>query len=166
MRKTNWNDIAQLIGITAIVASLIFVGLEMRQSRDIALGEGALANAANLIEVNSELSAHAQVWIKGRAGGDLDEVERLIFRNLVLNEDYQKFFQWQTVSRLGYDDAADAIVLNMSRFLLDNPGARQVWTDHEMEQQRDYKLVLNREVSFGWIDAVQSSLEVLEGSPK
>ena len=38
MPSRNWKDIAELIGIGAIVASLIFVGLQMQQSQDIAIG--------------------------------------------------------------------------------------------------------------------------------
>ena len=37
MKKTDWKSIAELIGIAAIVASLIFVGLQMRQSHEIAI---------------------------------------------------------------------------------------------------------------------------------
>ena len=37
MNPTNWKDIAELLGIAAIVASLVFVGLQMKQSHDIAL---------------------------------------------------------------------------------------------------------------------------------
>ena len=37
MKKTDWKGIAELIGIVAIVASLIFVGLELRQSQMIAV---------------------------------------------------------------------------------------------------------------------------------
>ena len=37
MKEVSWKDIAELIGITAIVASLIFVGLQMRQTHEIAL---------------------------------------------------------------------------------------------------------------------------------
>ena len=37
MRETGWKDIAEIIGIAAIVASLVFVGLEMRQSQEIAV---------------------------------------------------------------------------------------------------------------------------------
>ena len=37
MKSNSWKDIAELIGIAAIVASLIFVGLQMKQSQDIAL---------------------------------------------------------------------------------------------------------------------------------
>mgnify|MGYP001813140891 CR=1 FL=1 len=37
MTQASWKDIAELIGISAIVASLVFVGLEMRQSQEIAV---------------------------------------------------------------------------------------------------------------------------------
>ena len=37
MTNGNWKDVAELVGITAIVASLIFVGWQMKQDRDIAL---------------------------------------------------------------------------------------------------------------------------------
>jgi hypothetical protein len=36
MKKSDWKETAELIGIAAIVASLIFVGLEMRQTQVIA----------------------------------------------------------------------------------------------------------------------------------
>ena len=35
-RPTNWKDIAELIGIAAIVFSLIFVGLQMKEEQEIA----------------------------------------------------------------------------------------------------------------------------------
>ena len=54
----HWKDIAELIGISAIVASLIFVGLQMRQAQDIAISDGNLANAANKIEANNLLAAN------------------------------------------------------------------------------------------------------------
>ena len=39
MASKSWKDTAELIGITAIVASLIFVGLQMRQSQEIAIAD-------------------------------------------------------------------------------------------------------------------------------
>ena len=39
MKSANWKEIAELVGISAIVASLLFVGLELKQSRDVALAE-------------------------------------------------------------------------------------------------------------------------------
>ena len=166
MDSAKLNDWMQVLGMFAIVASLIFVGLQMKQSRDIALGEGALANGANYIEVNNAIAAHSEVWIKGRAGGELDEVERIIFQSLVRIANTANFFNWHRVHLMGYDDAADAIALNMALFLIENPGARQVWTDDETEYVRIQKLAQNRAINIDYVDAVQTSMEILEGNPK
>ncbi len=39
MQNTHWKDVAELVGISAIVASLVFVGLQMKQAQGIALAE-------------------------------------------------------------------------------------------------------------------------------
>ena len=36
MKTGNWKDSAELVGIAAIVASLIFVGIQLRQEQRIA----------------------------------------------------------------------------------------------------------------------------------
>ncbi|MDX1378885.1 MAG: hypothetical protein R3307_08555 [Anaerolineales bacterium] len=37
MNKSDWKDIAELLGIAAIFGSLVFVGMELRQSQQIAI---------------------------------------------------------------------------------------------------------------------------------
>lgn len=57
MKSTNWKDIAELIGIAAIVASLVFVGLEMRQNHVLArseLGAGSFESLASLRQEMTE----------------------------------------------------------------------------------------------------------------
>lgn len=39
MKKDSWKHLAELVGIVAIVASLLFVGLQLKQSQDIAIAE-------------------------------------------------------------------------------------------------------------------------------
>lgn len=46
MRKTDWKDIAELVGIVAIVASLVFVGIQLRQDRTLARAELAAISMA------------------------------------------------------------------------------------------------------------------------
>jgi len=51
MKFREWNEIAELVGIAAIVASLVFVGLQMRQDRVFArseLGAGSFESFASL----------------------------------------------------------------------------------------------------------------------
>jgi len=52
----NWKDIAEPIGIAAIVASLIFVELQMRQSHEIALSETYQQRSARTAEAYFTLS--------------------------------------------------------------------------------------------------------------
>lgn len=65
MNSTNWKYLAELIGIWAIVASLIFVGLQMRQESDIAVRESRSDFGESSIELARLLSDHGDVWIKG-----------------------------------------------------------------------------------------------------
>jgi hypothetical protein len=39
VKPKDWKNIAELAGIAAIVASLIFVGLQMKQEQEIAYSE-------------------------------------------------------------------------------------------------------------------------------
>ncbi len=69
MSSGHWKDIAELIGITAIVASLIFVGLQMQQSQEIAMGaqyqERANAAVENYMsQIQSEQALrNRQQWL-------------------------------------------------------------------------------------------------------
>ena len=92
MNKTNWKDIAELIGISAIVASLVFVGFQLKQSQDIAIADGLISIMFASIEINDQLNEHADIWIKGSAGEELTENESFIFNNLVFNLNEKYFF--------------------------------------------------------------------------
>ena len=39
MKKHDWKSFAELVGIAAVVASLVFVGLQLEQSQEIAIAE-------------------------------------------------------------------------------------------------------------------------------
>jgi hypothetical protein len=50
MITTDWKHLTELVGIVAIVASLIFVGLQMKQSQEIAIGDQYQARADAALE--------------------------------------------------------------------------------------------------------------------
>ena len=60
MKPTAWKDIAELVGIIAIVASLIFVGLQLKQSQDIALAVSFQSRTATLAEAFSARAANRE----------------------------------------------------------------------------------------------------------
>ena len=66
MNRTNWKDGAEIIGVIAIVLSLIFVGLQIKQSREIALAAQYQARASTWIGV---LTAYVQSDVALRVQG-------------------------------------------------------------------------------------------------
>ena len=52
MKDTDWKDIAELVGIAAIVASLLFVGLQMQQDRHLVRAELAAQTYTNFADLD------------------------------------------------------------------------------------------------------------------
>jgi hypothetical protein len=101
MKFREWNEIAELVGIAAIVASLVFVGLQMRQDHVLArseLGAGSFENLASLrqemtgtefaatyakmLEQPGQLTTMEQLQVNAY----LDAVKFLILRECYLKE--------------------------------------------------------------------------------
>lgn len=160
MKSNNWKDIAELIGIAAIVASLIFVGLQMRQSQSIAMSDGNLANAANRIERNTSILENSEIWVRGNQGQDLDEKDAVVFRYLVQNVVDTAFFEIVRLRRMGEDGIADSIVADFSAFLFKNPGARRIWSEDEMET-RKYRALLTDSENVGHLELAELVIENL-----
>ena len=86
MPSRNWKDIAELIGIGAIVASLIFVGLQMQQSQDIAIGaqyqeraNAAVENYMAQIQSDQALRITGQKLIDAASSGSYP----IVIKNLI-----------------------------------------------------------------------------------
>jgi hypothetical protein len=66
LNRANWKDVTELIGVLAIVLSLIFVGYQIKQSHEIALAAQYQARADTWVGV---LSAYVQSDVALRAYG-------------------------------------------------------------------------------------------------
>lgn len=165
MKSISWKDIAELIGITAIVASLVFVGLQMRQAQELATAEAVTATFANYLEIRSQINDHTKIWIKGNKGGELTETETLIYRNLVENVGEKEWFNGLTYRHLGRSD--EFAINGLAMFLYQNPGARREWTN-QMNEIKKYNQALHPKGSDAvaaenrWLDRVLSALEKLD----
>jgi len=58
MDSTKLNDWMQVVGIFAVVASLIFVGLQMRQKHEISLSQAYQSRTSVAAEWNTALAAN------------------------------------------------------------------------------------------------------------
>jgi len=68
MQDITWRGVAELIGVGAVVASLIFVGLQMRQSQDIAMAENIFSGNSDRLAMNLAITENPEIWVKGNAG--------------------------------------------------------------------------------------------------
>ncbi len=126
MKSMNWKDVAELGGAAAIVASLIFVGMEMRQSQRIAFGEQQGAGIIERIALNEATARNADLLLKANSDTDLSPSEVVALRRLVDSHWFATFFSYQRWYYLDHP-AINAPVHGFSQFLFDNPGAREAW---------------------------------------
>ena len=135
MKNTDWKATAELIGIAAIVASLVFVGMQMEQSQQLAFAESAMSMRSNALEQGALQAEHVEVWVRGNSDDELTDTEREIYRILFSQRQNQAFFDWIA---LDYIDTQFEGVgpQGMARFLHKNPGARAEWNRRRAETDR------------------------------
>jgi hypothetical protein len=132
LKTTNWKDIAELIGIAAIVVSLAFVGLQLRQEQEIAIVESRGDSTAAMIGLADILRGNGDIWKKGLDGSPMTDAERIEFLALVDLVESQLFTQWIRRSRIG-PVSPDGIARGYAYSLYSHPGLRLAW-----EKNRDW----------------------------
>ncbi len=86
MRSTHWKDIAEVSGMAAIVASLAFVGLELRQSRQIAIADIYQQQSALAVQIQTRASEelYSRVLMKSVSGEPMSEAEAMIYQSEII----------------------------------------------------------------------------------
>ena len=79
MKPNNWKGTAELIGIAAIVVSLVFVGTQIRQDQDIALAQIFADYDDTQIEWARLIGENKDVWVRGQKNEDLSEADEATF---------------------------------------------------------------------------------------
>ena len=126
-----WRAVAELVGIAAIIAGLVFVGLELRQSRQIAIADIYQQRSAMVIEIHAaRLSSEplAAALNKLSAGDDVTPWEQ----NLVNTGHYLFLTYWENIhfqhqSGMIADEQWRASQRAMARYLNNTPGAVEFW---------------------------------------
>jgi len=163
MVREHWKDWLEGIGIVAIVASLLFVGLQMRQARVIAASEMNISLVEIGIESAKLINENVVIWVKANAGGELDQHEATIFKNIVAALDTRWFVEHRHSTRLGEIDQAETIMDDWSAFLHQHPGARAAWLARDKNLNRSRELLNPDGDKFNyWSNAILLDLEKLD----
>jgi len=129
MNPRNWKDIVELVGIGAIVASLVFVGFQLQQEREIAVVDtyGSITESTeNLAEL---IYDSADIWQRGLDGEELSSADRIRF--LALTKAVRIHFasiyiRWM---RIGPGNP-DSVARSYAYALYIYPGLRQARADY------------------------------------
>lgn len=139
VKSPSWKDFLELIGITAIVASLIFVGLQLQQSQAIAGSELAAKLLTDDMEWINLVNQNRDVWIRGNRGDNLNEVETSAYRDLLGINVSRSFLRYRQLQNIGL--GGEMLVAQFVTFLHLNPGARVEW-QRRAEHKKKYYLPL------------------------
>jgi hypothetical protein len=129
MKTSNWKDTAELIGIGAIVISLIFVSLQLRQDQRIA--EAQIYADSNLISVElaSLINEDRDVWLSGLSDAELSPDDAVAFQNMFVAVRLAYGGMWQRSVRLD-TRTTESVEKQFAYWLFTYPGLRRVWTDY------------------------------------
>lgn len=129
MKSSNWKDTAELIGIVAIVASLIFVGMQLRQDQSIA--EAQIYSQSNqlAIDLANLINEDRDIWVRGIAGDDLTVEEEAVFENIYMAIYLNYGGLWQRANRLS-TRSPESAARQLAYQILTHPGLRRMWEKH------------------------------------
>jgi len=136
----NWDAIGALsefVGAAAVVATLAFLAVQIRQSRRTQQEANALARASAVDKVFDQFTGFRRllgsdrdvmrVWMGGCAEDDLDPVDRERFAQLA-TDFLVVFANWeQRAAAVGISEMAEAATAGLIETLDFYPGLRTVW---------------------------------------
>lgn len=125
--RSDWKTIAELVGVTAVVASLVFVGYEVRQNTSQLRTDGARSVTEMVNHLNASIFSDATLTAIVEKGvqnfESLDEIERAQFESFQFARlniaDYVMDLEQEGVSNLNFR-YVDYIVRDFNK----NPGLR------------------------------------------
>ncbi len=157
------GSLGEFVGAFAVVATLIYLTIQVRHSRDAMEENSRLARGAVLATTFAHLSqfrSHiidnadvARIWHEGCAGGELNQDDRTRFDSLGEELVFGLNSVWGQALAAGNEDLVEAMPLLLARRVHANPGVRGYW--HHARQE-----LTARGVS-GFVEAVDTALDTL-----
>ena len=132
MNKSNWKDIAELVGIAAIVVSLVFVGLQLRQEQNIALAQIFADHDDTKIEWARLVAENNDVWVRGLKGEDLSENEMAVYNSLAAAYFHMENDRYRRATLISRIEPV-AITRDFAHVIHSYPGLEAAWRVFERE---------------------------------
>jgi hypothetical protein len=126
--STKLNHWLQILGMFGIMASLVFVGMQVKQTDVIASIEGQDNAVQRHYDMLSLMTEHAEVWQRGCSGAELNATERTQFTKIFSVYANNNFAGWRRLELSDYRDSKsdyniNAFAANLHRY----PGLAAVY---------------------------------------
>lgn len=129
MKSLQWKDVVDLVGVAAIVASLIFVGLQLKQERKLGRADITSARTESAVALTQLVTENRELWINGLDGEELSTVEEMTFFAIAETIETYLFEEWSNLSQVGDGVFADAVLKDYAYQIYTYPGLRRIWEE-------------------------------------
>jgi hypothetical protein len=133
------NDWMQIIGLFLVVASLIFVGMQLRQEDRAALLQVSQADETSSTQIDLAIAEHAELWAKSNRGEPLSEVETIIMNRLVTA--LYRRARLEALMRRSMGAIRPQTIVDFAVELYENPGARKIWEAQAAAEASNFELL-------------------------
>lgn len=157
-RTIDWKSGAELVGIVAIVASIIFLALQIKQSQIIAENERGYSSIETRLALNSAIMDHAAVWIAGNAGQELQGIDATVYAQLIENLNWFYFSAWQSAGELDLIRYREIVTTDFAGLLHDNPGALQAWRKYLSDREKTRRSFIAGYDKHPYVEAIEAKL--------
>jgi len=163
MDSAKLNDWMQVVGIFAVVASLVFVGLQMRQDRDIAVAQIWAMSDQSVTEISQMVADNRDLWVRGIKGEKLSEVDQAAFQSIAWAVIRRHGNIANRIQLLSYGSSTERRVQRLAFDLYRYPGLRKSF-DELRATARTRDSVFGRGETGGFEVEVEKALAELDSS--
>lgn len=129
MKPILWKDVGDLVGVAAIVASLIFVGLQLKQDRNLGIADITSARTESAVVLTQLVTENRELWIRGLDGEELSTAEEMTFFAIAETIEIHLFEQWSNLRQIGDGAFADEVLKDYAYQIYFYPGLRRIWEE-------------------------------------
>jgi hypothetical protein len=153
------NDWLQVVGLFGVFGGLIFVGLQLRLDRQVAIQQSVSQGYSAQLAWTEVMSEHSEVWVKGLVGDPLSTAEQAEFDALAESRELGYYAAWTGSRQLGEEQPerwARVAALDFHTY----PGLMAFWRKHLEHQE----LTDPDGLSDPWLASVIAEVARLEAS--
>jgi hypothetical protein len=153
----------EFVGAIAVVATLMYLAVQIRTARADADTSSYSTTSNNLISIETAFLQEAEVWTKANEGKELTTEEEFAFNTLIDLRHHNAFFGYRrSVALKNGRERIHAI--NLAIFLADFPIAYEKWLKNE-SIRADQRATAGWELGYrSFIDAVESAMLSIRSS--